>query len=112
MKDYGSKLEEDVNLLKPGAKSTGRPIIAQFRPNPTLSTSLSGVFLFIGLTKLEKANGMFSFLQKPEDSSIPQNEWSEEEVVIEPGEGVIWRGDCIRKSGEGHGGVMLAVKYE
>ena len=54
---------------------------------------------------------MFSFLVEPEDKSTPQAEWKEEEITLEPGEGVIWRGNCSRRRGAGHGGVMLIMRY-
>ena len=43
----------------------------------------------MALTRLDKANGMFSFLEKPEDEAIPQSEWAEEKVEIDPSEGLI-----------------------
>ena len=55
---------------------------------------------------------MFSFLVPPEDESTPQTEWEEEEVSVEPGEGLLWRGDCVRKSGGGYGGIMLIFEYD
>ena len=45
----------------------------------------------MALTRLDKTNGMFSFLEKPEDDALPQSEWAEEKVEIDPGEGLIWR---------------------
>lgn len=86
--------------------------MGKFRPNPTLAGPSSDVIVFIALTKLEKGNGMFSFIKKPEDTSIAQSKWKEEEVVIEPGEGVLWRRDCGRRSGVGHGGAMLVIWYK
>lgn len=109
-KSHGPELDKQADLLKPGVKRCAQAI-AQFRPNPAL-TSSSRVLLFIALTKLDKTNGMFSFVEVPEDSAIPRNEWKEEEVVIEPGEGIVWRGDCARKAGVGDGGVMLIVRYD
>ena len=67
--------------------------------------------LFVALTRLDKANGMFSFLEKPEDEAIPQSEWAEEKVEIDPGEGLIWRCDCTRKAGEGQGGILIIIWY-
>ena len=108
MKNHGTTLEEQANLLKPSAKRSYHAI-AQFRPNPTMS-KYSGVFLYIALTKLEKTNGMFLFLQRSEGDS--NSEWKEHEVVVEPGEAVMWRGDCMRKAGEGHGGIALVIGYD
>ncbi|KAK3620489.1 hypothetical protein LTR56_023369 [Elasticomyces elasticus] len=110
LKDHGDKLNESANLLKPGAKPYATAV-GKFRPNPTLAAPSNEVILFIALTKLEKSNGIFSFCKVPADVSTPQDELEEEVVEIQPGEGVLWRGDSIRKAGQGHGGTMLVIQY-
>ncbi|KAK4903928.1 hypothetical protein LTR49_026520 [Elasticomyces elasticus] len=110
LEDHGIRLDQQADYLKPGTKRRAQAI-AQFRPNPTLASS-SRVLLLIALTTLDKRNGMFSFLEASEDRSIPRHEWKEEQIVIEPGEGVMWRGDCARKIGEGNGGIMLMIRYD
>ena len=108
--EHRLELEEGIKQLKPGAQLR-RQGVGRFRENPTLRSSPE-VFLYIALTKLDKSNGMFSFLVPPEDKSTPENEWKEEEVDMKPGEGLMWRGDCVRKSGGGYGGIMLITQYE
>ncbi|TKA60987.1 hypothetical protein B0A55_13153 [Friedmanniomyces simplex] len=107
---HAPELDKQADLLKPGARRRSQAI-AQFRPNPPLASS-SQVLLFIALTKLDKTNGMFSFIEVPEDNSIPRSEWKEEEVAMEPGEGVMWRGDCERRIGDGDGGIILIILYD
>lgn len=108
--NHGSNLSTEVGLLKPGAKYNDQAV-GRFIPNPILTTT-SHVYLYVALTRLDKPSGMFSFLVQPEDSNILQKDWPEEEVVLEPGDGLLWRGDCRRKSGGGTGGVMLILRYD
>lgn len=110
LKNHGSNLSTEVGLLKPGAKYNDQAV-GRFIPNPILTTT-SHVYLYVALTRLDKPSGMFSFLVQPEDSTILQKDWPEEEVVLEPGDGLLWRGDCRRKSGGGTGGVMLILRYD
>ncbi|KAK0302546.1 hypothetical protein LTR01_008682 [Friedmanniomyces endolithicus] len=107
--DHEPELDRNADLLKPGAKRRS-DAIAKFRSAPRLP-SFPHVLLLIALTKLDKTNGSFSFVEVPEDKSIPRSEWKEEELVAEPGEGYMWRGDCERKPGDGDGGIMLLVMY-
>lgn len=86
--------------------------VAQFRPKPGLTPS-SHVLLIVALTKVDTTNCMFVFSSPPEGSTISQEEWKEEEIVIEPGDGLMWRGDAPRQLlGEGHGGVMLMLQWK
>ncbi|KAK3615992.1 hypothetical protein LTR56_026251 [Elasticomyces elasticus] len=112
LRDHESNIAKKVDLLKPGANP--KPVaqgVCRILPNLT-PASFSRVVLYVALTKLDKSNGMFSFLKPPEDVSKPHTEWEEEEVVVEPGDGLLWRGDCVRKSYGGHGGIMLIFQYD
>lgn len=109
VKSHGSTINEKVEMLKPGAKLCGQAV-GRFLPNPTLASS-SNVLLYIALTSLEKSNGMFSFLP-PEQESGSEPGFEQEEITLAPGDGLLWRGDCARKSGDGHGGIMLILQYD
>lgn len=96
-------------ILKPGAKLRGQAI-GRFLPNPTLASS-SNVLLYVALTVLDKSNGMFSFRSQEHGAEPPAGS-GEEEITLAPGDGLLWRGDCERKSGIGHGGVVLILQYD
>jgi hypothetical protein len=106
---HGNTINQKVGILKPGAKLRGQAI-GRFLSNPTLASS-SNVLLYIALTMLDKSNGMFSFVSL-ERVSESNSEAEEEEVTLAPGDGLLWRGDCTRRSGGGHGGVVLILKYD
>ncbi|KAM0707299.1 hypothetical protein Q7P35_005537 [Cladosporium inversicolor] len=105
---HGNTINEKVELLKPGAKLCGQAI-GRFLPNPTLASS-SHVLLYIALTMLDKSNGMFS-LTLPEQASITASH-TQEEITLAPGDGLLWRGDCERRGGGGHGGIVLILQYD
>jgi len=106
---HGNIINEKVGILKPGAQLRGQAI-GRFLSNPTLASS-SNVFLYVALTRLDKSDGMFSFILL-ERVSESNSEAEEEEVTLAPGDGLLWRGDCMRRSGEGHGGVVLILRYD
>jgi len=106
---HGNTINEKVEILKPGAQLRGQAI-GRFLSNPTLAPS-SKVHLYVALTRLDKSNGMFSFLSL-ERVSDANSEAEEEEVTLAPGDGLLWRGDCTRRSGGGHGGVVLILRYD
>lgn len=109
VKSHGSTINENVEMLKPGAKLCGQAV-GRFLSNPTLASS-TNVILYIALTSLDNANGMFSFVL-PEHGSGLESDAEEEEITLAPGDGLLWRGDCTRKSGSGHGGIVLIRRYD
>lgn len=103
--NHANTIEDKVELLKPGARLRAQAV-GRFLPNPILA-STSNVLLYIALTKLDKSNGMFSFVRSENESDS-----EEEEVILAPGDGLLWRGDCARRIGGGHGGIMLILQYD
>jgi hypothetical protein len=109
IQNHGNTIKEKVEVLKPGAKLCDQAI-GRFLSNPTIASS-PNVLLYIALTMLDKSNGMFSFVP-PEHGSGAEPGFQEEEVILAPGDGLLWRGDCARRSGGGHGGIVLILKYD
>jgi hypothetical protein len=60
---------------------------------------------------LDKSNGMFSFTLS-EQASDNESHAQEEEITLAPGDGLLWRGDCERRVGGGHGGILLILQYD
>jgi hypothetical protein len=109
IQSHGNTIKEKVEILKPGAKLCGQAI-GRFLSNPTLASS-SNVFLYIALTTLDKSNGMFSFVS-PGQAPDTESDFQEEEVTLSPGDGLLWRGDCARRSGGGYGAIVLILQYD
>lgn len=56
---------------------------------------------------------MPTFFHKPEDDVIPVVEWTEEEVTLDPGHGLVWKsGEYVSRLGGGHGGALLIIRFE
>ena len=71
------------------------------------------VNVFVAVSKLDKSTGMPTFLCEPDDDTTPLSQWAEEEVVLEPGHGLLWKsGAHISRLGGGHGGVLLIIRFE
>lgn len=69
--------------------------------------------MIVALTTLNPANGMLIFRRSleargPEDNST----WQEEEVELEAGDAVAWRGECVSRRGNGQGGTILFIQYQ
>jgi hypothetical protein len=71
------------------------------------------VNVFVAVSKLDKSTGMPTFLCEPDDDTTSLSQWAEEEVVLEPGHGLLWKsGVHISRLGGGHGGVLLIIRFE
>lgn len=114
MEEHHSALAEQVKVLKPGAKYCGAAI-GKFEPSTVVGPSgdPGRVNIFIAVTMLDRTTGMPVLLYEPDDRTIPVSNWKEEEVVLEPGEGLIWKsGTYVSRRGGGHGGNLLIIRFE
>lgn len=69
--------------------------------------------MIVALSALSPNNGMLIFCRPPEEEhSVMHSGWQEEEITLEAGDAVIWRGECLAKRGNGDGGVILLILYQ
>lgn len=69
--------------------------------------------MIVALTTLNPANGMLVFCRPPEEESPSRDSaLQEEEVELEAGDAVVWRGECLTRRGNGHGGIVLFIEYQ
>lgn len=83
-------------------------MLATFRtptPNSSRITESPGnVYLAITLTELNAESGILNFY--PHDSDRAKAE------VLEPGDGIICRGEDVNPYGGGEGGVIFMIRYQ
>jgi hypothetical protein len=99
-----------VSTVKTGSRPYAL-IIGNFR-EPT-QTSLASphnqddVYLAIALNTLDAETGILNFF--PRDGALRTLGQAE---VLEPGDGIICRGECSNPAGGGEGGIVLMIHYQ
>lgn len=75
--------------------------------------SAGKAYMVVALTRLSAADGMLVFCRPADGGHSPcAGKWQEEEVELEAGDAVVWRGECLTKRGNGHGGTVLFIEYQ
>lgn len=74
---------------------------ARTQTTPAPFGSEGEVYLAIALTPWTSASGVLVFITGD----------VEEEVQLEPGDGILWRGECLTGRGSGHGGVFILLRF-
>ena len=113
-KEHSLELDEQVKIFKSGAEYCGSAV-GKFEPSTMVGSSGDSgrVNVFVAVSMLDKSTGMPTFLCEPDDDTTPLSQWAEEEVVLEPGHGLLWKsGAHISRLGGGHGGVLLIIRFE
>jgi ectoine hydroxylase-related dioxygenase (phytanoyl-CoA dioxygenase family) len=83
-------------------------------PNPKISINQGNLFIIIALTKLEGANGWFTILEGSHRQlrSTPESEWKKKDLVLFPGDAIIWRSDLATLESAGGGGKCINLHYK
>jgi len=79
-------------------------MIRDYTPTPPEKPELpSKVYFAIALTTLNVDSGVIHFFPPGTDSARAE--------VLEPGDGIICRGEDMNSGGGGHGGIILMIVY-
>lgn len=74
-----------------------------------MTGTTGSLYFTIALTRLDSTSGWYSFFRE-DTPSLPLAA-REEVLCLDPGDAILWRGECVGKAGEGEGGLMLVITF-